>query len=122
MATPNPNTFGAAMGQAVWLMTMDKAFRDRPIRDIEEIVSAPLLLGQVKIYSKGDQPVAFLSFASVTPEIKARIDAGGRPEQVQDWRCGPEVVVVDVVSPFNEAKVFVKQFYDSIAAGPRSKS
>ncbi|PIE12457.1 MAG: toxin-activating lysine-acyltransferase [Rhodobacterales bacterium] len=100
-------------------MTMGKTYRDRPIRDIEAIVSAPLLLGQIKIYSKGDQPVAYLSFASVTPDWKARIEAGERPEEVRDWRCGPEVVVVDVVSPFNEPEVFIQQFHASLATGSK---
>ncbi|WP_254700132.1 MULTISPECIES: toxin-activating lysine-acyltransferase [unclassified Roseovarius] len=65
-------TFGSALGQAVWLVTMDKRYRDRPIREIEALVATPIFLRQFKIYSKGKSPVAFLSWASVSDAVKTR--------------------------------------------------
>lgn len=102
-------TFGSALGQAVWLMTMDKRYRDLPVHEIERIVATPILLRQFKIYSKGKQPVAFLSWAQVTDTGKARIEAG-EPLELKDWRSGETVVVVDCVSPFNPREVFVESF------------
>lgn len=103
------STFGSALGQAVWLMTMDKRYRDLPIREIERIVATPIFLRQFKIYSKGKSPVAFLSWASVSDAVKAKVEAGD-PLELKDWRSGETVVVLDCVSPFNPRGVLVERF------------
>ena len=108
-------TFGSALGQAVWLMTMDKRYRDLPIREIERIVATPIFLRQFKLYSKGKQPVAFLSWALVSDEMKTRIEAGDTGLELNEWRSGKNVVVVDCVSPFNSREVFVKRFTQGTA-------
>ena len=106
---PDAQTFGSTMGNAVWLMTMDKRYRDRPIREIEALVATPILLRQFKLYSKDDQPVAFLTWASVSDAVKARVEAG-EPLALEDWRSGASIVVVDVVSPFAEAEGVRERF------------
>ncbi|WP_375553892.1 toxin-activating lysine-acyltransferase [Roseovarius mucosus] len=103
------STFFSAFGQAVWLVTMDKRYRDRPIREIEALVATPILLRQFKIYSKGKSPVAFLTWASVSDAVKARAEAGA-PLALEDWRSGASLVVVDVVSPFAEAEGVRERF------------
>ncbi|WP_269724617.1 toxin-activating lysine-acyltransferase [Roseovarius sp. TM1035] len=102
-------TFGSALGQAVWLMTINKRYRDRPIREIEALVATPILLRQFKIYSKGKSPVAFLSWASVSDAVKAKAEAGA-PLALEDWRSGASLVVVDMVSPFAEAEGVRERF------------
>jgi cytolysin-activating lysine-acyltransferase len=84
-------------------MTTEKRYRDRPIRDIEALVATPILLRSFKLYSKDKQPVAFLTWASVSDAVKARVEAG-EPLALEDWRSGASLVVVDVVSPFAEAE------------------
>lgn len=103
------NTFGSALGQAVWLMTMDKRYRDRPIREIEALVATPILLRHFKLYSRDKQPVAFLTWASVSDAVKARVEAG-EPLALEDWRSGEGLVVVDVVSPFAEGEGVRERF------------
>lgn len=107
------STFGSALGQAVWLMTMDKRYRDLPIREIERIAATPIFLRQFKIYSKGKSPVAFLSWAQVTDAVKAKVEVG-TPLELKDWRSGENLVVVDVVSPFNPREVFVERFLEGM--------
>lgn len=114
-------TFGATMGNAVWLMTMDKSYRDRPIRDIEALIAAPILLRQFKLYSKDNQPVAFLTWASVSEEVKAKI-AAGEPLALEDWRSGENIEVVDVVSPFNPADVIRQRFLEGVRKETSGKS
>ncbi|MFV0358177.1 MAG: toxin-activating lysine-acyltransferase [Tropicimonas sp.] len=101
------------MGQAVWLMSMSPDHRDLPIRAIETRVSIPLLLGQFRVYTKGKQPVAFLTWATVTDEVKARIGAGEVPTDIRDWNAGENMVIVDCVSPFNDGAVFADAFVAS---------
>ena len=109
--TLDAQTFGSTMGNAVWLMTMDKRYRDRPIREIEALVATPILLRQFKLYSKDNQPVAFLTWASVSDAAKAKLEAGEMltPE---DWRSGEILVVVDVVSPFTPAETIRQRFLE----------
>ncbi|AWZ21218.1 hypothetical protein RTM1035_20601 [Roseovarius sp. TM1035] len=90
-------------------MTINKRYRDRPIREIEALVATPILLRQFKIYSKGKSPVAFLSWASVSDAVKAKAEAGA-PLALEDWRSGASLVVVDMVSPFAEAEGVRERF------------
>ncbi|GAW35401.1 cyclolysin-activating lysine-acyltransferase CyaC [Roseovarius sp. A-2] len=113
--TLDPQTFGSTMGNAVWLMTMDKRYRDRPIREIEALVATPILLRSFKLYSKDKQPVAFLTWASVSDVVKAKVEAG-EPLALEDWRSGENLVVVDVVSPFAEAEGVRDRFLDGANA------
>ena len=110
----DPATFGSALGQAVWLMTMSDDHKERPIKVLESEVLPAILLQQFKLYSKGNQPVAFLTWASVTDEIKKRFDAGDKSLEVQEWRSGKNVIVVDCVSPFNPKDIFEKTFLDGL--------
>ncbi|MCP3971729.1 MAG: toxin-activating lysine-acyltransferase [Rhodobacteraceae bacterium] len=98
------------MGQVCWLMTLSKDHRDKPISLIEAHVSAPLMLKQVRVFTKGKQPLAAVLWAYVSPEVKAKLDTGTHVMSLQDWRSGPEVVVVDCISPLVDGQMFVKEF------------
>lgn len=82
-----------------------------PIREIEALVATPILLRHFKLYSKDKQPVAFLTWASVSDAVKAKVEAG-EPLALEDWRSGENLVVVDVVSPFNPAEAFRLRFLE----------
>ncbi|MEO9516493.1 MAG: toxin-activating lysine-acyltransferase [Paracoccaceae bacterium] len=114
--TVDAQTFGSVMGQAVWLMTLSKTHRELPIKAIEGLISPAILLRQFKLYSKGKQPVAFLIWASVTDEVKAVLDAGGQIEKLEDWRSGPNIVVVDCISPLAPRETFEEKFLTSLKA------
>lgn len=92
-------TFGSIMGQVVWPITMSPSHRDLPTREIATRVSSPLLLRQFKLYSKCDQPVAFIAWALVTDAAKARLDADDGALDLTAWRGGENLVIVDCVSP-----------------------
>ncbi|WP_318167884.1 toxin-activating lysine-acyltransferase [Roseobacter sp.] len=120
---PNEATFASAMGQAVWLMTVSKAHRDLKISDIETQVTPAILLQQFKIFMKGKQPIAFLAWASVSNEVKARFAKGSRQLEPNEWRSGPNVVVVECVSPFAAADDIEQQFFQSLKSGaPRTSN
>lgn len=113
---PDVATFASAMGQAAWLLTVSKEHRDKKISFIEEVVSPAIFLQQFKIYSKGKQPIAFLSWATVSDEVKARFEAGDRKLEPQEWRSGKNLVIVECVSPFADLDEVIKQFWASLAA------
>jgi cytolysin-activating lysine-acyltransferase len=100
-------------------MTVSKVHRDLPIREIEARVSPAVLLQQFRIYLKGKQPSAFLSWAAVSDEVKARFDAGNTTLAAHEWRSGENIVVVECVSPFADRAEIEKQFMASIIKQPR---
>lgn len=106
-------TFASVMGNAVWLMTMSKAHRDLPIRTVEELLSPAILLRQFRLFSKGKQPLAFLIWASVSDEVKARIEAGDKKLDLEEWRSGSNIVVIDCISPMAPAQKFIDLFQAS---------
>ena len=113
---PDTNTFASVLGQAVWLMTVSKAHRDLQINQIEELVTPAVLLQQFKMYFKEKQPIAFISWAAVSDEVKARFDAGDTKLAANEWRSGKNIVVVQCVSPFSEEKSVLEQFWNSATA------
>lgn len=108
-------TFGSVMGQAVWLMTMSKAHRDLPIHTVEHLISPAILLKQFRLYSQGKQPVAFLVWASVSDEIKAQIEGGDKKLELPDWRSGPNIVVLECISPLHPPQTFIDKFLNDAA-------
>ncbi|MGH0004654.1 toxin-activating lysine-acyltransferase [Pseudovibrio ascidiaceicola] len=114
LSAVDAQTFASTMGQAVWLMTMSEAHKELPIRIVEERIAPALLLRQFKLYSKGNQPVAFLVWASVSDEVKARIENGEKKLDVKEWRSGNNIMVLDCVSPFNSASVFEQKFLSEL--------
>lgn len=107
-------TFASTLGQAVWLMTMSPDHKDLPIRYVEQMLSPAILLKQFRLFSKGKQPVAMLVWASVSDDVKARLDTGDKSLELKDWRSGNNIVILDCISPFNPANTFEKQFLDSV--------
>ena len=112
---PSPETFGSALGQAVWLMSMSPKHKTLPIQSIDARTLPAILLKQFKLYFKGKQPVAFIAWAMVTDEVKAKL-AEGAEIGLQDWRGGPNLVVIDCVSPFAEDEKVKAEFMESMSA------
>ena len=104
------------MGQVAWLMTLSPDHRKQAIEMFEAHVSAPLMFKQVRVYTKGKQPLAAVIWAYASAEVKAKIEAGGHVMGLQDWRSGPEIVVVDCVSPFVDKKPIVEEFLKTARA------
>lgn len=111
---PTSDEFSKTMGHIVWLMTLSKEHKDKPISLVESLVSAPLMFKQVRVFTKGKQPLAAVIWAYASAEIKARVSGGNYTMKLQDWRSGSEVVVVDCISPFLEKQMFIDQFLTSV--------
>jgi len=110
----DPATFGSALGQAVWLMSMSEAHKERPIKSLEAEVLPAILLQQFKLYSKDNRPVAFLTWAAVSDEIKEQFEGGNKTLQLQDWRSGNNIMIIDCVSPYNPANIFEEEFFKNV--------
>lgn len=112
--TVDSATFASVMGQAVWLMSMSKDHRELPIKTVEDLLSPAILLKQFRLYSKGKQPLALVVWASVSDEVKARLESGDKKLELTEWRSGPNIVVVDCISPLHPADTFIETFMASV--------
>jgi len=113
---PTSEEFTRTLGQATWLMTVSKQHRSKDIAFVEAAICAPLMYKQLRVFLQGKQPVAVLTWAYASEEVKAKVEAGEGPLQLHDWRSGPEVVVVDCISPFTDKKKFIDAFMSEVAS------
>ena len=111
---PTSEEFLRTMGQVSWLLTLSMDHRDKPITYLETHVAAPLMLKQVRVVTRGNQPIAALTWAYASPEVTARIEAGDRTMALGDWRSGPEIVIVDVISPLVDRQIIINQFLGQV--------
>ena len=106
--------FASALGMATWLMTMSPKHKGLPIEAIDRRVLPAIVLKQFKIVRKGNTPVAFLAWATVSEEARARLEAG-TPLELGEWRSGPHLVVVECVSPFAPAAEVEARFLQTVS-------
>ena len=111
---PTSEEFLRTMGQVGWLLTLSPEHRNRPIAFLETHVAAPLMMKQVRVVTRGNQPIAALTWAYASPEVKARIEAGDRDMALGDWRSGPEIVIVEVISPLVDRQIIIEQFLGQV--------
>ncbi len=90
----DPATFANYLGQASWLMTLSPAHKDLPISTIDKGILPAIFLKQFRLFAKGKQPIAFLTWAKVSDEIKAELEAGRIELDLKGWHSGPHLVVV----------------------------
>ncbi len=110
----NPDEFGTYLGLVSWLATMSKEHRELPISHIDRKILPAILFKQFKIIRKEKMPVAFLAWATVSDEVKARL---GDPEaqlELAEWRSGPHVLIVECIAPFGGADTVKQTFLDGL--------
>lgn len=110
LTTIEAPTFAATLGNAAWLMSLSQDHTELPIEVLKDRIAMPIMLRQFRLFSKGQQPVAFLTFASASEEVHARIEAGETNLGPKDWRSGSLITVVDCISPFNAPVRFIELF------------
>lgn len=97
-------------------MTVSKEYRSKDMAFVEAGICAPLMYKQLRVFLQGKQPVAVLTWAYASEEVKEKVVAGEGPLQLHEWRSGPEVVVVDCISPFADKKKFIDAFETEVAS------
>ncbi len=99
---PSSDEFLRSLGQVCWLMGLSEAHRDLPLREMEARIQVPLMLRQLRIYTEGARPIAALTWGSVSESIRQALRFPTYQMMMQDWRSGPELVIVDCISPFTD--------------------
>lgn len=113
-AVPSSDEFTKTLGQVTWLLTMSKEHQSNPISSIEADIIAPLMMRQVRVYTKGKQPLAVVVWAYASDEIVARLDSGETKMELGDWRSGGNIKIVHCISPLLDPELFAKKFLAEI--------
>lgn len=107
------------LGAVAWLMMNHAATRHTLLSELEWRVMPALALDQAKLYMREEAPVAFVSWAVLSPAVAQRY-AGGRHQLMpSDWRSGSldadgQAWVIDLMAPFGGTE----RVLEELRAGP----
>ena len=79
------------LGELTWLLSQSKIHRTLKLADLEWLLMPPILLGQVRIFKRGDQPVGFALWAFMDADTAETMGRTGRVDAA-DWRKGTDVL------------------------------
>jgi cytolysin-activating lysine-acyltransferase len=109
------------LGPMVFLLGHHPVKRYSFVGDMEWMLLAPLVLDQVKIYTRNDAPVAFATWAYVSDDIDKRFRAGNLKLGPTEWKSGPHLWLIDLVVPFGSPDDIVKDLRDKVFMGKTVK-
>jgi len=101
---------------AVYLFSLTDRHRHLTIADLDRMLAPPLRLGQTMLLWDGGRVVAYSSWAWMSDEASERFLTGA-PIRAEDWRCGPNLWVVDAVAPFGHIRRIAYLYRDSFKPG-----
>lgn len=105
------------LGTVSWLMLAAPSTRHTLLSDLEWRVMPALVLNQAKIYMREDTPVAYVSWARLSPEVARRFRAMPHRLAPGEWKCGPEVWLVDVLAPFGGIQEVMRDLRANVLPG-----
>ena len=106
-----------ALGPVVWLMMTQAATRHTLISDLEWRVMPALVLDQAKLYYRDGAPVAYASWAKLSPDVAFSYRSAPHHLAASDWNCGSEIWLVDVFTPFGGGQDVLKDLREQVFAG-----
>ncbi len=129
LKTPSPDQIKLAIDQAksvlkklpllgpiAWLCMNSPQHRNQFIADLEWRVMPALVLDQAKLYMRDEAPVAYASWAFLSPEVAERYRATGRLAP-GDWKSGSEAWLIDLVAPFGGGGDVINDVKEKVLAG-----
>jgi hemolysin-activating ACP:hemolysin acyltransferase len=116
LKAPTSDEFISTLGRVTWLMGLCDTHRKMRVSDIEAAIQAPLMFKQLRVFLKGKQPVAALTWAYASADVVQRVKNGNIKLALNEWRSGPEIIVVRCISPFAESDIFIDKFNSEVKA------
>ena len=78
-----------------------------------------VILEQCQLFTKGEIPFAFITWALVNDEVDMRLRAGIAKLAPHEWKGGEHAWLIDVVSPFEKAEPYVNACCERFVAGKK---
>lgn len=95
------------LGPVCFLAMNSPAHRFMFVADFEWRILPPVVIDQAKVYMRDESPVAFASWAFLSPEVAVRYKQIGKLAPA-DWKSGDEPWLIDVIAPFGSVEEVVK--------------
>ena len=110
------------LGSVAWLMMNQGSTRHTLVSELEWRVMPALALDQAKLYVRDEAPVAFVSWAVLSPAVAQRFAAGPHQLAPADWRSGSlqvdgQVWVIDLIAPFGGTEQVLQELRTGKFAG-----
>ncbi|MEZ5644098.1 MAG: toxin-activating lysine-acyltransferase [Burkholderiaceae bacterium] len=88
------------LGPVSWLLMQQSQTRHSLISELEWRVLPALMQDQAKLYMRGDAPLAYVSWARLSPDVAQRYRQTPHRLTFQDWQSGDQIWLIDLVAPF----------------------
>ncbi len=115
------NHAALVVGQVCGLMMVSPAHKHLFVADLEWALMPPVLLRQFSMVRRNGRLAAFVSWASVSDEVDARLQQGVARLKPAEWRSGEHLWIVDVIAPFGTAEEIIEQVREKLFAGKTVK-
>ena len=110
--------FVKLLGEVCWLMSRTQHRRHAFMADLEWLVMPALALGQARLYRNDkNDPIGFVSWATVSDEVNERFKSGVARLAPPEWRSGPHIWIFDIVTPFGGAKEILETVNKTLFEG-----
>jgi cytolysin-activating lysine-acyltransferase len=91
----------AILGDVAWLMMESDWHRGRRVADFARLVMPPVRHRQFRLFHDGNIPIAFVSWAQLSPEAEHRYLDDPHSLAPEDWISGKAVYLTEFVASRN---------------------
>lgn len=105
------------LGAVAWLMLQQSALRTGLLGDLEWRVLPPLMLGQARLFMRGDAPVGYASWAFLSEGAASRWRQPPHRLALPDWNSGQQAWLIDVFTPYGGAREMLEELRGTHLAG-----
>jgi cytolysin-activating lysine-acyltransferase len=98
---PAQKTVSQVLGEITWLLTQSQIHKNMFLTDLEWFVMPAILTEQFRVWNGPEgTPAAFVTYAFVSPDTDARLEAGAHKLAPHEWQGGDILWLMEVVAPF----------------------
>jgi len=106
------------LGQIVSLLGQSPTHKHVFLADLEWMVLPALVLRQVRVWrretDRGNLPVAYASWAMVTPDVDRRLSQGQKKLRPDEWNAGDIAWLIDLVAPYGGADTALQELANQV--------
>jgi cytolysin-activating lysine-acyltransferase len=110
------------LGPALWLYARDATRKFTFLADIDWQILPPVILDQCRLYTKNGIPFAFFTWAMVSDAVDERLRSGIGRIAPHEWKGGPHLWLIDLVTPFGQADEMVAELLQNVLPGRAVKA
>lgn len=89
-------------GEVAWLYGRSALHRNTPITLLERLVLPAILNSQYRLYRRGANPVAYVSWGFFSEEAERRFVRAPIRISPDDWKSGSRIWFIDFIAPFGD--------------------